>query len=96
MATSGFAIFLRKPFGFNIGDLEQTMIQNKHILDEFYRKLDAEEHLSYKQALAIYEILHKEAVSLGAINSENILDGLEVDLRIAKAINKVTSCRRGC
>jgi hypothetical protein len=33
--------------------------------------------------------LHKKAVSLGAINSENILDGLEVDLRIAKAINKV-------
>jgi hypothetical protein len=66
---------------------EQTMIQNRHILDEFYRKLDAEESLSYKEALAIYEMLHQEAVSLGAINSENILEGLEVDLRIAKAIN---------
>jgi hypothetical protein len=63
------------------------MIQNRHILDEFYRKLDAEESLSYKEALAIYEMLHQEAVSLGAINSENILEGLEVDLRIAKAIN---------
>jgi hypothetical protein len=40
-----------------------------------------------KKALAVYEVLHKEFVSLGAINSENILDGLEVDLRIAKAIN---------
>ena len=57
------------------------------MLDEFYRKLDAEENLSYKEALAIYEMLHKEAVSLGAINSENILDGLDVDLRIARAIN---------
>ena len=65
------------------------MIQNRHKLDEFQRKLDAEESLSYREALAIYEMLHKEAVSLGAINSENILDGLEVDLRIAKAINKV-------
>ena len=65
------------------------MIQNRHKLDEFQRKLDAEESLSYTEALAIYEMLHKEAVSLGAINSENILDGLEVDLRIAKAINKV-------
>ena len=65
------------------------MIYNKHILDDFYRKLDAEENLSYKQKVAIYEMLHKEAVSLGAINSENILDGLEVDLRIAKAINRV-------
>ena len=65
------------------------MIQNRHKVDELQRKLDAKENLSYKEALAIYEMLHKEAVSLGAINSENILDGLEVDLRIAKAINKV-------
>ncbi len=65
------------------------MIQNKHKLDELQRKLDSEENLSYKEALAIYEMLYKEAVSLGVINSENILDGLEVDLRIAKAINKV-------
>jgi len=65
------------------------MIQNRHKLNEFQCKLDAEENLSYREALAIYEMLHKEAVSLGVINSENILDGLEVDLRIAKAINKV-------
>jgi hypothetical protein len=65
------------------------MIKNRIKLDEFQRKLDAEESFSYKEALAIYEMLHKEAVSLGAINSDNILDGLEVDLRIAKAINKV-------
>lgn len=65
------------------------MIQNRKKLQELQRKLDSEENLSYREALAIYEMLHKEAVSLGAINSENILDGLEVDLRIAKAINKV-------
>jgi len=65
------------------------MIQNRHKLDELYRKLDAEENLSYREALAIYEMLLKEAVSLGVINSENIRDGLEVDIRIAKAINRV-------
>ena len=65
------------------------MIQNRQKLDEFYRKLDSEENLSYKEALAIYEMLHKEAVSLGAINSENILEGLEADIRIAEAINRV-------
>ena len=65
------------------------MIHNRHKLDEFYRKLDAEENLSYQEALAIYEMLHKEAVSLGAISSANILEGLEVDIRIAKAINRV-------
>jgi len=65
------------------------MIRNRHKLDEFCRKLDAEENLSHKEALAIYEMLHNEAVSLGAINSGNILDGLDVDLRIARAINRV-------
>jgi len=65
------------------------MIQNRHKLDELYRKLDAEENLSYREALAIYEMLLKEAVSLGVINSDNIRDGLEVDIRIAKAINRV-------
>jgi len=65
------------------------MIRNKRKLDEFYRKLDAEENLSYKEAVQIYDALYKEAVALGAISHENIWDGFEVDLRIAKAINKV-------
>ncbi len=66
------------------------MIRNNLRLSKFYRKLVEEENISYKQALSIYEALHKEAVSLGIINSENILEGLEVDLRIAKAINGLT------
>ena len=65
------------------------MIRNKRKLDEFYRKLDAEEKLSHKKALRIYDALHKEAVALGAISHENIWDGFEAVLRIARAINKV-------
>jgi len=65
------------------------VVKNKHKLNKFHRKLIERENLSYKQALRIYEALHKEAVSLGVINSENILEGLEIDLRIARAINKV-------
>ncbi len=60
-------------------------------MNKFYRKLTEEENLSYRKALSIYEELHKEAVSLGVINSENILEGLEVDLRIAKAVNGLIS-----
>ncbi len=69
--------------------MSKVMERDNRKLDEFYRRLDTLKNLSHKEALAIYEMLHKEAVSLGAINSENILDGLDVDLRIAKAINKV-------
>jgi len=53
--------------------------------------LIAKEKISYRKALSIFEALHKEAVSLGVINSKNILDGLETDLRIAKALNGLKS-----
>jgi len=72
------------------------MIRNKRKLDEFYRKLAAEENLSYKEAVRIYDALHKEAIALGTISHENIWDGFEAVLRIAKAINMVTSCKKGC
>jgi hypothetical protein len=55
--------------------------------EEFYRRLVVEEDLSHEQSLRIFESLHAEAVSLGAISDENILEGLETDLRIAKALN---------
>ena len=67
------------------------MIKHSRKLDEFYRELIERESISHREALAIYEALHEEAVSLGEINSANILEGLEVDLRIAKAINGLTS-----
>ena len=63
------------------------MITNRDKLNEFERELARKENLSHKEALAIFDALHKEAVALGVISSENILDGIEVDLRIAKAIN---------
>jgi hypothetical protein len=56
------------------GQTEQNaMIQNGDQLNDLFRRLDAGENLSYLEALVIYDMLHKEAVSLGAINSENIL-----------------------
>ena len=67
------------------------MIRNKQKLNKFYRELIERENIPYKKALAIYEAMHAEAVSLGIINSENVLDGLDVDLRIAAAINGLNS-----
>jgi hypothetical protein len=63
------------------------VVKNKQKLNEFYQKLVEQENISHKQALSIYEALYNEAVSLGVINSENIMDGLEVDLKVARAIN---------
>lgn len=66
------------------------MVGNRVKLNKFYQRLIEEENISYEQALLIYEALHKEAVSLGIINSENILEGLEIDIRVAGAINGLT------
>ncbi|MDT8302871.1 MAG: hypothetical protein RQ760_15425 [Sedimentisphaerales bacterium] len=63
------------------------MIKNDDKLNKFYQQLISQENISHKKAISIYEALHNEAVSLGIINSENMLEGLEVDLRIARAIN---------
>lgn len=70
------------------------MIQNRDRLNEFERELTRKENLSHKEALAIYEALHKEAVALGVISSENILDGIEVDLRIARAMSRLNRVRK--
>ena len=66
-----------------------TMIRNSAKLREFYRELIRKENLSHKEALAIYEMLYREAVALGAISHENIWEGFEVDLRIARAMGRL-------
>ena len=70
------------------------MIRNKRKLDKFYRQLETKERLSYKKALRIYDSLHKEAVALRAISHENIWDGFEVDLRIARAMGGLKRARK--
>jgi DNA-binding transcriptional regulator/RsmH inhibitor MraZ len=70
------------------------MIKNSAKLEKFYRDLDAKENLSIKQAFRIYDALHKEAVALGAISHENIWDGFEVDMRVAKAMSRLKRARK--
>ena len=65
------------------------MVEDKNKLKKFHQRLIEEENISHKKALSIYDVLHKEAVALGVISHENIWDGFEAVLRIARAINKV-------
>ena len=68
---------------------DRKMIQNPNRLNEFERELIRKENLSHKDAMAIYDMLHKEAVALGVISQKNILDGLEVDLKVARAMRRL-------
>ncbi|MDO8580498.1 MAG: hypothetical protein Q7S13_03365 [Candidatus Omnitrophota bacterium] len=63
------------------------MIKNPSKLNKFYKELKRQEKVSYREGLRIYEALYREAVALGRINSQNILDGIEVDIRLAKTLN---------
>ena len=60
--------------------------------DEF-QKFEIEilrnEKLDVKKKFKIVEALYSEAVALGALPLEDPLEGLEVDIRIAKVINCV-------
>jgi len=70
------------------------MIRRTPKLDQFFRERDAKEALLHKEALRIYDALHEEAVALGAMSHENIWDGFEVDLRIARAMQGLERIRQ--
>jgi len=63
------------------------MIINTDKLRAFEQSEMAREDISYRDALAIFDGLRREAISLGVFSRENILEGLDIDIRIAKAIN---------
>jgi hypothetical protein len=59
-----------------------------------FRKFEIEilrnEKLDIKKKFKIVEALYKEAVALGVFPLKDSLEGLEVDIRIAKVINSVS------
>jgi hypothetical protein len=65
------------------------MIRNKEF-QKFEMELLRKEKLDIKRNFKIAEALYHEAVVLGILPSKKPLDGIEVDLRIARAINRVS------
>jgi hypothetical protein len=57
---------------------------------EFERTLLKKEKIDIKRNIKILEALYEEAVALGVIPFRDPLDGLDVDLRIAKVVNSVS------
>ena len=57
---------------------------------EFEIELLRNEELDLKNKFKILEALYKEAVALGVFPLRNSLEGLDVDIRIAKVVNSVS------
>jgi hypothetical protein len=51
------------------------------------KKVTCEEKLSFSKALALFEAMWKEGVALGVLPPKDPLEGIEVDIRIARILN---------
>ena len=65
------------------------MIKNREKFEQFERELIRSRKADYQANLRIFEALYREAVLLGALPLKDPLEGLEVDIMIARVINSV-------
>ncbi len=65
------------------------MIKSKKILEEFERDFVKNYKLDIQKNLKIFEQLLKLAKELKKFPSENLLEGIETDIKYAKAINGI-------
>lgn len=64
------------------------MLKKAEDLEKLNRRLRREK-TDYKENLRIVNALYQEAVALGVFPLQNPLDGIEVDKKIAYAVNNV-------
>ncbi len=63
------------------------MIQHRALVDAFERELVRREVPNYFKNLKIVEALYNEARALGALPPADPLDGIEVDVHLARVLN---------
>ncbi len=68
---------------------KREVITNPKKREDFERELIRSRKADYWENLRIVEALYREAVLLGALPLKDPLEGLEVDIRIARVINSV-------
>ncbi len=65
------------------------MVKNSSKLQAFEADRIRAEKVDVEQNLRILDALYEEAVMLGALPPKDPLEGIEVKIRIAKAVNRV-------
>ena len=63
------------------------VIRHPELVEEFERVYALEHPLDYAESLAIYEALWEHARRLGALPSDDPLEGIDVDIRLAQILN---------
>jgi len=65
------------------------MIKDSELLTEFEREHLRQDKTDYFDSLRLFEEMWKEGVFLGVLPAKDPLEGIEVDLRIARILNHV-------
>lgn len=65
------------------------MIKHSELLTEFEREYIRRDKTDYFDSLRLFEEMWKEGVFLGVLPLKDPLEGIEVDLRIARILNHV-------
>lgn len=65
------------------------MIKNAELLADFERQEMRREKPDYISALSLFEGMWREGMALGVLPLEDPLEGIEVDIRIARMLNDV-------
>lgn len=63
------------------------MIKDRSLWEKFENQLISKQKIKYLDGLKIFEDMYKFAVDLGVFPSENLLEGIEKDIEIAKILN---------
>jgi hypothetical protein len=63
------------------------MIRDVGALQRFEDSVIRERKLSHQQALRMFEAMWQEGVALGILPPKDPLEGIEVDMRIARIVN---------
>ncbi len=63
------------------------MIKNHHVVDLFENSLARLSVVDYQRNLQIFESLYREACSLGVLPLKDPLDGIDLDIRLARIMN---------
>ena len=66
------------------------MIINCRKIRDFEKKLLKKEKINIKRNFMIVDALYKEAVTLGALPLKDPLEGIDIDIKIAWAVNNVS------
>ena len=68
---------------------ETRMIQRPELIEAFEQEWQRQQPLDYQQNLRIADALYELARALGVLPLKDPLDGIEVKIRLAKALNSV-------